>query len=165
VADNIAPPTRQLKPLGGETGQEDPRFGFRYSFNVLTRPIRGQFSKVSGLSEEIEVVEMRDGTDPFQVRKIAGTNQGGQITLERGIVSQRDHLIRWFGDVKKKSGQYWADVTVGVWGRPEDKDTVMDVKIRSGWPSRYEIGDLDAKSSEIAVEVLTVVHEGLEYVR
>src|SRR3989304_6348781 len=45
MANEIAPPTRQLR-RSGERTEPDPNFGFKYSFNVLTRPVRGQFSSL-----------------------------------------------------------------------------------------------------------------------
>jgi phage tail-like protein len=31
-----------------------------------------------------------------------------------------------------------------------------------GWPSKWEIGEFDASKSELSIETLEIVHEGLE---
>lgn len=142
----------------------DKKFAFKYLFSVQARAIEGGFSKVSGISEEIEVVDQRDGSDPFQVRKIKGMHQGGSVTLERGVVGSRNNLLQWFMDVKKG-----MPYTANVWVRLMDPDagnrenSIFSVRMKYGWPSKWELGDLDAKSSDLAVETITIVHEGIEY--
>jgi phage tail-like protein len=150
----------QQRPL--DAGQGDKKFAFKYLFDVQARGIKGGFSKVSGISEEIEVVDMRDGSDPFRVRKIKGTHQGGSVTLERGVLDGATDLIKWFRDVKKAAGAYWAEVVVKLNNLSLDYP-VLSVSLQNGWPSKYEVGDLDAKASDIAVESITIVHEGLDY--
>jgi phage tail-like protein len=161
------PPARTLSRRPELAGTQDPdlQFGFKYVFNVLSKNVRGSFSSISGLSEEIEVVDQRDGTDPFQVRKIKGTHQGGSLTLQRGVVADRYHLIQWFTDVKKNKVPFWAEIDIGVGGRFWDQlgELIIGLTLHNGWPSKYELGELDARSSDIAVEVLTVAHEGLDF--
>jgi len=139
-------------------------FAFKYRFDVQTRGIKGGFSRVSGISEEIEVVDVRDGTDPFQIRKIKGTHQGGLVTMERGMTKNRQELWSWFADVKLGSGPngspFWSNVDVGLFsGEKQD----FGLTISKAWPNRYEIGELDAKASEVELEVLSLAHEGIDW--
>ncbi len=142
---------------------EDPQypFAFKYRFDVQTRGIKGGFSKVSGIAEEIEVVDVRDGTDPFQIRKIKGTHQGGTVTLERGMTKNRQELWSWFADVKlgyDPKTPFWNNMDIGLFsGEQQD----FGLTIEHAWPNRYEIGELDAKTSDLEFEVLSLVHEGI----
>lgn len=142
--------------------------GYKYIFEVLTsRMITGGFTKVRGLSEEIEVVDKRDGTDPFQIRRIKGTHQGGQVILERGVVQEKREFLTWFQNVKDEVVPYWAHFVVslnpiqdpsGQQGQP-----LESYKFFNGWPSRYEVGELDGSASGFALETLALVHEGVRY--
>lgn len=141
-------------------------YAYKYLFEVQTKNLKGGFSRVSGISEEIEVVDMRDGTDPFQIRKIRGTKQGGTITLERGIVQNRREMFAWFASVKANDVPFWANALVSLNTRKNTREAdkpVFTMEISSAWPSKYEISELDAKASDLSVEILSLAHEGLEY--
>jgi phage tail-like protein len=145
--------------------EQERVYGYKYNFRVRARAIRSGFSKVSGVSEEIEVVDKRDGVDPFQVRKIKGTQQGGTMLLERGVVQKKDTLFAWFKAVKDEDVPYWADVDVIVYSGKgiQNENHVATINAKRAWPNRYELGELDAKASDIEVEILSVVHEGIEW--
>jgi len=138
--------------------------GYKYLFRASARGIEGGFTKISGVSEEIEVVDKRDGVDPFRTRKIKGAQQGGQVTLERGLVKDRQSLFNWFRSVKEEDTPYWSNILVSVYAAPsvEAGNYVAFFTLFHAWPNRYEIGELNAKSSEIEVETLSVVHEGID---
>ncbi len=44
----------------------------------------------------------------------------------------------------------------------ESRADVMRWQFRNGWPAKWEGPDLDASSSEVAIETLEIAHEGLE---
>jgi len=143
---------------------------YKYIFEVRTsRRVTGGFSRVSGISEEIEVVDKRDGTNPFQIKKLKGTHQGGSVILERGVVQEKLEFLRWFRDVKKEVVPFWSTFVIHLnpitdpGGQSQTGLPILSLRFLNGWPSRYELGELDAKSSELALEKLALVHEGLEY--
>ena len=141
--------------------------GYKYIFDVRTsRRVEGGFKSVTGISEEIEVVDLRDGTDPFQVKKIKGTHQGGQLSLERGVVKNRTEFLKWWRAVKRGEVPYWSNIVIHLNEKgtdPRTAESVTSIRFFNGWPNRYEITDLDATTSDLAMETLSVVHEGLEY--
>jgi len=148
--------------------------GYKYIFSVTSgrlyrrgARIEGGFNKVSGISEEIEVIDKRDGTDPFQIRKIKGTHQGGSVQLERGIIQDKRDFLTWFQDVKNEVTPYWSNFVINL--NPINDPTgsvetpLESYKFLNGWPSRYEVGELNANESGLAVERLALVHEGMQY--
>jgi phage tail-like protein len=135
-------------------------YAYKYLFEVTAKNIKGGFSTVSGLSDEIEVVDMRDGTDPFQIRKIRGTRQGGSLTLGRGILKNRRDFFTWFKAVRDGAMPYVENMEIGINNVAESR-SIVDVTFFGGWPYKYEIQDLDAKTSDLAVETLSIAHEGL----
>lgn len=137
----------------------------KYRFDVVAGRLGlglGSFSKVSGIKEQIEVVEMRDGQNPLQVRKIVGTHQGGTIVLEKGVIKDVGILTSWFRAVKESDPDgFRSDVGIGV--ADIRNRLVRVIVLQNAWPSAYEIGDLDGSSSEVEVESLSLVFESLEF--
>lgn len=137
----------------------------QYVFSVYSRAFGnvGSFSKVSGISEEIEVVEKRDGSQPFIPRKLVGQFRGGAATLEKGLISDIDVFSKWFNTVKEltQGNNYRSSIIIGVAGN--DGLLAREIVLSKAWPSSYKLGDLDAKSSGVAVESLTIVFESLEF--
>src|SRR5579885_3551021 len=100
----------QARALGG-----DPARSFLFEVSSMgIRGLHGGFSRVSGLKEEIEVVDARDGTDPLQTRKLHGIHSGGEATFERGVIDNLDDLIGWYNDMKNAVPGYKTDLSVNV---------------------------------------------------
>lgn len=149
----------------------------KFRFSVTSWGFDASFSQVSGLKEEIEVVDMRDGTDPLQVRKIPGLRQGGEATFVKGVISKPSQLVEWFRMTKKLEPGFRKDIKIEVRGRdgPQTSDghsrpaygafenlpIPRAITLRDAWPSAYEMGDLDANESDVALESLTVVFENM----
>src|SRR4051794_21801988 len=78
-----------------ETGKrEDPYRSFNFLVEIDNVTVAG-FSEVSGLSQDGDVIEYREGSDvPLTVRKLTGLRKFANITLKRGYTTKRD-LRRW----------------------------------------------------------------------
>lgn len=132
------------------------------------KTLHGGFSRICGLGEEIEVVDARDGTDPLQTVKLQGARSGAEVTFERGIFDNLDDLVAWFQAVKASVPGYKTDITVQVYKNEQSGNggpSLISPKgytLRKAWPRAYKIADLDGKSSEVAVESLSLVFETLE---
>lgn len=152
-----------------DSSAHDPFRGFK--FRVIIGGNGGQaigFQSVTGLAEETEVVEYREGTDPVTMRKLPGLTSYDNIVLERGL-SRSNFLLDWRKQVGHHDG--YADglaapnfrrvVTVQLFdkGNPFDKP-VKEWEVFDAWPSRLEISDLDAGSSDVVIETLELAHEG-----
>lgn len=117
------------------------------------------FMEVSGLGLELDVVPHRAGSSPEN----AATLQPGQrlyppVVLRRGLVAGDNDFFLWidsarFGTVARR------DVTIRLLN--ERHEPVVVWKLRNAFPSRLDYGPLLALGSEVAVETLTLVHEGL----
>lgn len=110
------------------------------------------FSEVSGLTMEAEVVEYRGGADKaLAVRKLPGLKKFGNVTLKRGIVPAEagNGLFDWYNTIKPGSVTR-RDVTVSLLN--EDRVPVMTWKIRSAWPVKIEGPGLKSTGTDIAIE-------------
>lgn len=137
----------------------DPATAFR--FQVNSTKLRGPagFSKISGIKEENEVMEYREGSDKqLAVRKIPGLRTYPEVTFEKGLTRQGLDLVNWRKDVLRGAEGFRASVLVTV--QDCTGNAARSAQMERGWPSSLEMSDLDGSSSEVAVETMTIVHEG-----
>ncbi len=139
-----------------ETRLSDPVSNFR--FIVVSGRCRAGFSKVTGLKEETDVIEYREGVDSAFVQKFPGLRKFPEATFERGLTTEAKALIQWRNDVIRGVG-YMDLITVQVQTCPGA--IARYVSMPEAWPSALEISDLDAKGTEVAIETMTVQHTGL----
>lgn len=131
----------------------------RFNFFVeLEGLIVGGFTKLTGLSSEIEVESVREGGVNGYVRQFPGQARQGKLTLEHGL-ALAPTLWNW---------HYQA--TQGVIQRKNGTILLLDERsmprtmwtFRNAFPSRWTGPEFDASSSEIAFESVELVHEGLK---
>jgi phage tail-like protein len=144
-------------------GREDPYAAC--NFHVMIQGIledgrsaRAAFSEVSGLDVEIATIEYRTGAEEPTVRKLPGLNKFTNITLKRGITGDLT-LWTWLKEVMNGNVRR-ADGTITL--LDESRQAVMTWRFRRAWPCKLSGPVLNAKSNEVAIEVLELCHEGLE---
>ena len=135
-----------------------------YNFQVEVDGVTiAQFKEASGLSTEIKVIEHEEvmpGGKPV-VKKIPGPMKWGDITLKRG---------------KTEDSGWWEWINAVHNGNISDArrngsiviyDYALGEKARynfiNAWPSKVNVSGLKAGGSEVIVEEVTLVHEGLEF--
>lgn len=116
------------------------------------------FSEVSGLAAEIEPIDYREGSDPMTVRKLPGVRKFSNVTLKRGLTTNRD-LWQWF-----KTGLEGAlqRRTVRIVLLDDDRTPVARWTLRNAWLSKWEGPQLMAAGSDVAIESIELVHEGFD---
>jgi phage tail-like protein len=155
--------------------------GIDSSFTFEEEDIPAGFSSISGLSAEVESVEYREGTDEITMAKFEGLVSYGDVTLSKGVDPQ-GRLWAWFKalhgnmiDVKAAQaltsgaqsailpgGRRTLTIEVLARGDINTADAARIYTLRNAWPRTFEVGDLDASSSDVLVETMTIAHEGLE---
>jgi phage tail-like protein len=140
------------------TGQRvDPygQFNFKVEWDGI---IQAGFKTCAGLESAQDPIEYREGTDrTLGRRRLPGMITSSNITLGRGITDNQE-LWQWRQDI--------------IQGRSTRKNVsiiVMDdrgaEKIRwnleNCWPSKWTGPSFDASASEVAIESLEIVHEGI----
>ena len=133
-----------------------------HSFGLEVDGVRvTMLTEVSGLGLEREVIEVREGGDPdATTRRLPGRLKPGEVTLTRGLTTDRT-FEQWMRD-PVPVGQPRRTVSLALFdieGR-----AVARYHLENAWPSKLEVTGLRAGGTEIAVESLTLVHEGLERV-
>jgi len=143
-----------------ETGARvDPARNFNFLVE-LDGIAQASFSECSGLSSTIEPVDYREGGDNTTVRKLFGKTTYSDITLKRGVTSSLE-LWNWHyqaiqGDVDKirKTG------SIVLYDQANAKE-VARWNFVNAWPTKWEGPSLNAAGKEVAIETLTIVHEGI----
>lgn len=132
----------------------DPAVAFRFEVNA--RDANMGFSKVSGLREESEVIEYREGTDAIQHRKLPGLRTFPNLVLERGV-GPGFVLVQWRDDVIRCQN-FRTQVQVVV--KNCDGTPSRAYTFEKAWPVALEFSDLDAGASEVQIETVELAHEG-----
>ena len=126
--------------------------------------VKGYFTEVSGLSSENEVIE-HDEIDEKGMNyksKQPGKLVWPEVTLKKGIVVD-DSMWKWRQMVLDgKVAEARTNATITVYQMVGGTSTaIVEFNFVEAWPSSYKGPDLDATSSGVAIEELTIVHEGL----
>jgi len=161
----------------------DPIRNFKFAvvFSGVNGPARAGFSRVSGLKEQTEVVEYREGTDRGSPRKLFGQTTYDNLVCERGI-TQDSELWTWRKMVsnynKGKDLAAEGDAEGGT--GPESDLLRRNVEVQLGdyhaetgitapwtwianaaWPMSLEIGEFSGDGNDVVVETVEFAHEGL----
>lgn len=154
----------------GNSTKHDPLAGFRFqvefvsSSNPAFSGIKAGFQKVSGLKADVDVIEYREGGDNFTFHKFPGLTKFDPITLERGMSGNKDlweAFIKMFdySNPTSYSDDYKFSMKIKLYDR-SGENIIKTWVVKECWISGYEAGDLDATSNNVAIEKLTIQHEG-----
>lgn len=123
--------------------------------------IIGGFSDVSGLGFDVSYAEYRNGNEKFNSsRKVPNTHKNDDITLKRGLVGS-DDLFQWLKGVRDGVIDR-RNVTITL--LDEARNAVATFALRNAQPKKWSGPTLGAKGgSDVAMEELHLVHEGIEY--
>ena len=131
-----------------------------FHFRVEWGGTRIGFSEVSGLTQEIQVIEYRDGSFPeYSSIKMPGLRKYNNITLKRGVIKADNDFFKWLSTVKLNTIER-RDITISLLN--ENHDPVMVWTVLNAFPVKVEGPQLKAAGNEVAIESIEVAHEGLE---
>ncbi len=117
------------------------------------------FSEASGLTQELQIIEYRDGNSPdYSTIKMPGLHKYNNITLKRGIVKGDNEFFKWLNTVKLNTIER-RDLTISLMN--EEHAAVMVWKARNAFPVKVEGPGLKASGNEVAIESVEIAHEGL----
>jgi len=139
-----------------------PRPTNHFRLTVGGKEAAGQFREVSGLDSENEIIEHKGGDAqglPVIV-KVPGNLKWSNIELKRGVDVDKG-LWEWRYQVESKGpDQARTDCTLEL--LDYDGSPIATYNIKQAWPSKYTGVAMNANSNEIAVESITICHEGFK---
>jgi phage tail-like protein len=146
----------------------DPYKNFKFRVKWDGRVVAG-ISKVGALKRTTEAVEHREGGDPSTVRKSPGQTKYEPVTLERGVTHDVE-FEQWANKVWNFGSGLGSEVSL----KDFRKNIVIEVYNEAGqlalaykvfrcWVSEYQaVPELDASANAVAIQTLTLQHEGWE---
>jgi phage tail-like protein len=119
------------------------------------------FSVVSGLKDETEAIEYRDGhSKVFSVVKMPGIKKHSDVTLKRGIFNgTNDGFHNWWKSIQLNKAER-CDMTISL--LDETSKLVKVWKIKGVWPLAIDSPVINSTGSEVAIESITIANEGIE---
>ena len=141
---------------GANNKPTDPfnAFNFRVEIEGL---LVGGFSECTGLQVDVELEEYPEGGLNDYVHRFAGRTKYPPLVLKRGLTTS-DTLWKWHQDVisgqfTRKNGTIYLLNTLRV--------PILWWNFKNAIPTKWSGPDLRAATSEIAVESIELVHQGL----
>ncbi|KAA2239278.1 phage tail protein [Chitinophaga agrisoli] len=118
------------------------------------------FSEVSGLSQEIQAIEYRDGlmsgnTLPL---KRPGMRKAGNITLKKGMVADNNDFYTWLINSGNPNVER-RDLVITLMN--DEGEPMFVWSVSQAWPIKCEGPGLKASGNDIAIESVDLVHEGI----
>jgi phage tail-like protein len=143
------------------TGERvDPLRGFNFRMELDGTSVAA-FREATGLSFTIDPVEYREGTDPeMHVRKLFGLRKYANITLKRGMTSDRQ-LWTWFSTVVNGAPDRRSGAIVLL---DEERNDKARWVFSAGWICKWEGPALNATANEVAIETIEICVEKVELV-
>jgi len=138
--------------------RKDPYRGYNFLVEIdgITR---AGFRECSGLDSTQDPIEYREGNEGLTARKLPGLNKYSNISLKWGITDDaelwdwRQQVMNGNIDGARKNGSIVLMDDTG-----EEK---VRWNFREGWPTKWTGPSLNATGSDIGIESLDIVHEGL----
>jgi phage tail-like protein len=139
-----------------------PRPTNHFRLTVGGKEAAGQFREVTGLDAESEIIEQKQINPQGQVEiiKVPGSAKWSNIELKRGVDVDKS-LWEWRYQVESEGpDKARTDCTLELCDY--DGSPIATYTIHQAWPSKYTGAAMNAGSNEVAVEAVTLCHEGFK---
>jgi len=116
------------------------------------------FKSVEGLSMEISVVEYREGGNNEFTRKLPGVRKWPNLVLKQGFDGSPSALQQWALRLAGGANER-KDAVLSVYGG--NGELVSRYTLHQAWPTKWTGPTLNGASTEVAMEVIEIAHDGL----
>ena len=133
----------------------------RKGFNFLVESgglLTAGFNECTGLNQETDPIEYRNGNEDITVRKLPGLKKYGNITLKRGVIADVQDFLDWRktvedGDIDRRE--------ISILLLDEKRQEKVRYNLTNAWPCKWTGPELKAGANEIAVEAVELCVEGV----
>ncbi len=151
-------------------GFETPVIGFRFQVDFKEQMLanatqggevllcRGAFAECSGLEVTMEPKTIKEGGRNWGANQRMGHVSFSTVVLKRGLSSNGD-LWTWFSLVGQGAYAQRLNVTITLFDQAGAG--LYSWTLLKAMPIKFKAPDLIASNSEVAIEELHLVHEGL----
>lgn len=136
-------------------GNYYPPLGFH--FRVEFANIKGEFEfqSVSGLNVELETEQIAEGGENRFKHRLPVRTKFTNIVLKRGMKVNSD-LMQWCRDAVLDFNIVPTDMTIILLN--EEHEPLQTWNVVHVWPVKWEVTDLNAEESKIAVESIELAY-------
>lgn len=133
----------------------------KFYFNVDWGDGEMSFQEVTGLEMTREKAEYRGGLEPgFVKRQIPAMKSFGELTLKRGTFTGDNGFFDWWDGTAEDPMPERKQITITL--RNNAGKPVFKWAVTNAFPTKLTSTDLNAENNEVAVEQLTLAHEGIK---
>lgn len=125
------------------------------------KPIEMSFAECTGLEATVEAKAIKEGGRNYGPAQRAGTVSFATVVLKRGVTTDR---ALWQIFNASTSGAYAPRLAVTITLLDGQRNKVMGWQLGHAMPVKFKFADLNAKATEVGIEELHFVHEGLSAV-
>ena len=118
----------------------------------------GAFSECSGLDASMQPREIRGGGANYGAAQRIGPVSFSTVILKRGMTSSKD-LWAWFQLVSAQA--YSMRLSVELEMQDASGTPVVTWRLARALPTKFKAADLNARGTDVGIEELHLVHEGL----
>lgn len=141
------------------SARPDPVGEMRFKVKIASLPDGeiGRFREVSGIGVEIETKDYNEGGNNDFVHKLPMRLKYPNLVLKRGVTHE-EHLLKWF--MQTRQGAKMSDLSLTLMGPGGEE--VRTWSFINAYPIKWTGPNLNTGSSQIAVETLEIVHQGMK---
>lgn len=118
----------------------------------------GSFAECTGLEATMEPKVIKEGGQNYGASQRAGATSFATVVLKRGI-STNQNMYQVFNTLT--TGAYAPRLQVLISVFDIDGTPLLGWRLDRAMPVKYKFSDLNSRNSEIGIEELHMVHEGL----
>jgi phage tail-like protein len=145
-------------PIGQRTA--DPAASFRFKIEI-TGVEAGRFTECSGLEFSSETKPYEEGGLNSYVHQFPGRFKFSNVSLRKGIATEGNTLWTWVKNTV--TGQITPhDVTITLMD-DTGTGTVRSWTFISAYPIKWSATGISSGSNDIAIEELTLTHQGMDF--
>lgn len=148
---------------------DDPKKNYplpKFHFQLEWGGTRVGFTEVTGLDFETTPIEYREGSSPvYHKSKQPGMTKYTDVVLKRGtFLGDFEFFQQWRKTFMFQEGKEHFRRDVNIKLLDEQHKPIITWSLTKAWPSKIQSSDLKADGNEVAIETMTLVHEGLSIV-
>jgi phage tail-like protein len=144
--------------------RNDPLTGYHF-YLELDGIAEAQFRECSGLDSESNIIEYKEagkgGTTV--IKKVPGELKWSNIVLKRGVTGDMK-LWQWRKQIEDGAVDS-ARKNGSIVLYDQKNSEIARYNFEYGWPSKITGPQLNANNNDIAIEEVTIAHEGLKRVK
>ncbi len=148
-----------LSALSADSTRRDEFVKYRFIVEIDAVTL-AYFMEVRGVNVTIDVIEVREGVEPNNVRLLPGPVHYGPLVLVSGV-TENTELLDWIMSVADGSA---ARRNLSVIILDPLGNEVARYNISDAWPSSWSLGELDSLGVGPVIEELVIQYEKMERV-